>query len=36
MADGFKNAATRTAFSAAVDGVLKYVDKDEEGRERAY
>ena len=36
MADGFKNAATRAAFSAAIDGVLRYVNKDEEDREKAF
>lgn len=36
MSDGLKNAATRAAFSAAIDGVLKYVDREESDREKAF
>lgn len=36
MGDGLKNTATRAAFGAAIDGVLRYVNKNEEDREKAF
>ena len=35
MAD-VKHKVERAAFGAAIDGILKYVNKDEEDREKAF
>lgn len=35
MADA-KHKVERAAFGAAIDGILKYVNKDETGREKAF